>query len=80
MSFLAVLASAFEALPLLLKVYQSIVDAVGKEKAVEFANDVARVTKLVQATRDPGLSFDEKRKLRLAALKEGNDLWERSLQ
>lgn len=79
-SFFTGLIEAIRVVPEIIKVYLAIVRAVGEIKAAAFAEDIARVSKLVEATRDPKLSFEEKRKLRAAALKEGADLWERSLQ
>ncbi len=79
-AFFTGLVDAIRILPEIIRVYLAIKRAVGEAKAVEFAEDLERVSKLIEATRDPKLSFDEKRKLRAAALKEGADLWERSLQ
>jgi len=77
--WLSAILGFFTALPELIKIYNTIVKAIGKAKLQSFLNDLEANTKLIEASKQPGLTLEQKREMRKKALEDGSSLWVRAI-
>ena len=79
MTIFSAILGFFSALPDLIKIYQSIVKLIGKAQLQSFLNDLDESVAIVEKSRQPGISLEEKHKLRKQALEKGSNLWGKAL-
>lgn len=77
--WLSAILGFFQALPELIKIYKLISKAIGKAKLQSFLSDLETNTKLIEDSKQPGLTLEQKREMRKKALEHGSSLWARAL-
>lgn len=65
-----------QVLPELFSLWKSLKNVFG-DNADKFLADLDQVTKKVELTKNPNMSIEEKRKIRVEALIAGRDIWSR---